>query len=93
MNHAGIKVLQVSKGKHRGVFNELEGQRHLGRRQGHGVGEFQTLVLDVRALSAKPANVDGVELAVAGRGNLFGLDRDTGFRDVVDLGNVAPAVA
>ena len=93
VNHAGVKVLQVSKRKHRGVFNEFESQRHLGRRQGHGIGEFQTLVLDEGALSAEPANVHGVKLAVAGRGNLFGLDRDTGFRDVVDLGNVAPTVA
>ena len=93
MNHRSVEVLQVSKGKHRGVFYQLERQRHAGRRQGHRAGELQTLVLDKRTLCAQPADADGVEFAIAGGRDLLRLDGNSGFGDVVDLGNTGPGVS
>ena len=74
VNHRSVKVLQVSKGKHRGVFYQLECQWHAGRRQGYRAGELQTLVLDKRTLCAQPADADGVEFAIAGGRDLLRLD-------------------
>ena len=71
VNHRGIKVLKVSKGKHRGVFNQLKGKRHLCWWQGNSSWEFEALVLHVGALCTKPADVDGVKFVAARRRNLF----------------------
>ena len=54
VDHAGIKVLEVSKRKHRCVFDEFQSKRHLGRWKRDRSGDLQTLVLDKGALGTQP---------------------------------------
>ena len=54
VDHAGVKVLEVSIGKHRCVFDKFQSKRHLGRWKSGRSGKLQTLVLDEGTLGTQP---------------------------------------
>ena len=93
VNHAGVKVLEVCKGKHGCVFDQFQSEGHFSGWKSDGSGQLETLVLHEGAFGAEPRDADGVEFTVARGRNLFRLHGDTGLGDVVNLRNTRPSVS